>query len=485
MYIKNYGELIEAKNLSDQQLILRKLALLLIEKSIIAVKPENLIKGKISLKGKYLYIKGKLYDLNKYNRIYIVGGGKAAGDMAIALEKILTSNEDILFSGLVIVDKKQEDKYRNIKTKIKIKYGSHPYPDRFSKKNTLKMLKLLKNANRNDLIIVLITGGGSSLIFLPKKGISLNNMIKMYKLLIKSSASIHEVNEVRKQLSRVKGGNLSRYIGCVCKSEVIGLIISDVVGNSLKTVASGPTVYDNSHPQSAIQILKDYKLFSEIPHSITKILMKLVQNFKIEEEDKLKYFSRVNNFLIGNVQDAVDVLINTLKKFDFKLDVLSDFMIGEAREFSMEVINLLKDKDYEVNKRKRFGIIGTGELTITVKGYGMGGRNQEFLASLLHQIKKKDFDFNYIIVSINLDGNDGNSKAMGALVDNHVLNNPVLKSLDLFSYLENNDSNSVFRILKTEIITGPTSCNVNDIMIILINNNNIDEIDKIFREFQL
>ena len=466
-FVKNASQLLKGE-LSNFQLVLRKIGLESLEKALYAVKPKNLIEKSIKTQNGFLIIKNDRYSLSDYEKIYIIGGGKAAAEMAVTLEKILSDTTDIMYEGIINIPKGLDLK-SNVSTKITFNYATHPIPNENGLNGTKSMMKIIEKTSNRDLVICLISGGGSALLPLPKEGISLEDLIKINSLLIASGASIHEINTIRKHISDIKGGNLARKLYYLSGATLISLIISDVVGDNLDSIASGPTVPDTSTFADAVDILKRYKIFEKIPQTAKMILVNGIKNEDLENPKPSDIcFDTVHNYLIGSVSFAVEELRSYLSEQSFEVDYFSNNLIGEARDFGKHLYQLIAQKITEKPNQYKIVLIGTGELTVTIKGNGIGGRNQEMLLSFLDLIKEQEVNFNFLIIAANLDGIEGNSKAMGALIDNYTLSQTKKKDLETRKYLDNNDSNRFFKVLKSEIISGPTGINVNDILIIFI-----------------
>ena len=469
--IKNYSQLFPS-HLPKPQSVLRKVILKALELAIESVMPKKLMKRSLKIEISKLIIQNSEFNLKAYKDIYIIGGGKAVAHMAAYLEELLIKVPNIKYKGLINVPHGLAIDDLDLSNSIQVNYASHPIPDKAGINGVLKMKQIIKTSTENSLIICLVSGGGSALLPLPRNKIGLEDLQAMNTLLLESGAAIHEINIVRKHLSKVKGGNLARFIYNTSKATVVSLIISDVVGNNLDSIASGPTVADSSTFKDVFNILKKYKLFNEVPNSIQLLIEEGLKSPSMETpkpEDKC--FNNVYNFLIGSVHNAIEIITTFLKSNDFTVNYFSNNIMGEARLFGEKMY-----KDYFLNpnnnyQQKRNALIGTGELTVTIVGNGIGGRNQEMLLSFLDNAIKNKISINFCLVSANLDGIEGNSTAMGALVDNEVLQRVLELSLNLQKYLEQNDSNSAFKVLGSEIITGPTGCNVNDIMILLYENN--------------
>lgn len=469
MYIKNTSELL-IKQLNKDQLNLRQIAINSIEIALNSVQPAKLIRKAVKIYENKLYIKNDEYNLDDFDKIYIIGGGKATAEMAFSFEKILVES-NVNYEGMINVPEGLDIGQSEVSSKIKINYASHPIPNLNGLTGTKKMMDIIKNTSQRDIIFCLISGGGSALLPLPKRSITLKDLREINSLLLASGASIHEINTIRKHLSDFKGGNLARKLYESSGNILISLIISDVVGDKLDSIASGPTVPDLTTFEDAIEILKKYKIYNKVPRSVLKYLEKGLHTSELETpKPNHACFNNVHNYLIGSVIFAAEEIISYLRKQSFKVEYFSKDITREANEFGSILYNIMSEKIYkklDYEKITKIALIGTGELTVTIKGDGTGGRNQEMLLSFLNYVKNKRFKYDFLIIAINFDGIDGNSKAMGALVDNSVLNQMITKAINPKIYLESNDSNSFFKILKSELITGQTGCNVNDLVLIL------------------
>jgi len=475
MFIKNTAHLL-LENLEESQRYLREIGIHCLEMALNAVKPKNLITNSVKIQDGKLIIKEDVFNLNEYNKILVIGAGKASAEMAYTLEEIM-KNLSIEYEGIINIPEGLEIKESEKTKKIELNYATHPIPNENGVNGTKKMLEFVKKSSKKDLIICLISGGGSALLPLPKAGITLKDLQEVNSLLLASGASIHEINAVRKHLSDFKGGNLAKTLFNSSGATLISLIISDVVGNNLDSIASGPTVPDRTTFKDAIDILKKYNIHSKVPKSVINSLEQGIKNENLENPKSNDVcFRNVHNYLIGSVKSAVQEIITYLKH-DFITNYFSDNIIGEASDFGRNLYSIISEQmnenDFE-NLQKSIALIGSGELTVTIKGAGIGGRNQEMLLSFLDFVNGKDFEDNFLVIGANLDGIEGNSKAMGAVVDNFTLKQIATRKLNTKEYLDNNDSNSFFKIINSEIITGPTGCNVNDLILILI----LKKIDK-------
>lgn len=469
MFIKNTAHLL-LENLEESQRYLREIGIHCLEMALNAVKPKNLITNSVKIQDGKLIIKKDVFNLKQYNKILVIGGGKASAEMAHTLEELM-KNLSIEYEGIINIPEGLEIKESEKTKKIELNFATHPIPNENGVNGTNKMIEFVKKSSKNDLIIFLISGGGSALLPLPKAGISLRDLQEVNSLLLASGASIHEINAVRKHLSDFKGGNLAKALYNSGGATLISLIISDVVGNNLDSIASGPTVPDRTTFKDAIDILKEYSIHYKVPKSVINSLEQGLKNKSLENpKSNDPCFRNVHNYLIGSVKSAVQEIITYLKH-DFITNYFSDNIIGEARDFGRNLYSIISEQmnenDFE-NLQKSIALVGSGELTVTIKGAGIGGRNQEMLLSFLDFVNGKDFEDNFLVIGANLDGIEGNSKAMGAVVDNFTLKQIATRKLNTKEYLDNNDSNSFFKIINSEIITGPTGCNVNDLILILI-----------------
>jgi glycerate-2-kinase len=471
LVVKNLSQL-TPKSLDKLTLELRNVGLEALEVAIKAVEPSKLIQNSVKAIDGKLNIQNDKFDLNKFSNIFLIGGGKASAQMSLALEKILNKQPKIKCEGLINIPEGQKIRNYGPSSKIRMNRASHPIPNENGLTGTKEMVKIVENATKNDLIICLISGGGSALLPLPKQGITLEDLQKVNSLLLASGASIQEINTIRKHLSDFKGGNLAKKVHNTSKATLITLIISDVVGNNLDSIASGPTVPDLTTYSQAYGVLKKYSLNDKVPSSVKIAIEKGLSDPRLENpKERDVCFTTIYNYLIGSVDLAVKEISSYLKDFNFIIDYFTNEIVAKAVDFGKELHELIsmKLKPYAKKPGKhKLALIGTGELTVTIKGKGVGGRNQEMLLSFLDNAKNKEINYKFLIVGANLDGIEGNSKAMGALIDNVSLNQINNEKIKTKSYLENNDSNSFFKLLKSEIITGPTGINVNDLLLILI-----------------
>jgi glycerate-2-kinase len=427
-----------------------QLVLSALEAAVESVMPDALVKHAVRFdKGLAVHdIYGKNFKLQKFNTVYIVGAGKAAAGMAGALHSIL---HERVADGAITVPYGVNAMIRG----ISVTQAAHPVPDGSGVEGTKKILNVLRKVQKNDLVFVLISGGGSALMPLPASGVSLDDKKKITNLLLRSGASIHEINAVRKHLSGVKGGQLLRHLGGVCT--VVSLILSDVIGDDLEVIASGPTCPDGSTFADALKILKNYRIKS--PDTAVARICGGVRG-EIEETPKPPdpVFSRVHNMLIGNNSIACTCAVGYLRKCGVRAVHLGSEFDGQARDFGAFLARLASD----LGSSKPFAIVAGGETTVRLKrlGNGIGGRNQEAAVAYMRKLRRQDVS----AACMGTDGIDGNSDAAGALVSPRTI--ALAGKLDLKKYLENHDSYHAFKRLRSLIFTGYTGTNVNDIAIV-------------------
>ncbi len=390
--------------------------------------------GKI-LNSKQIRIGRKLIKLKNYDSIYLVAFGKAANSMAKAVSSYVKIKK-----GIIVVPKGTKSIIKN--KKFKTFKAGHPTPDKTSVNAAKSILKFLTQRNKGELVIFLVSGGTSSLLAVPD-GITLNDKVKVTKQLLVSGATIQEMNCVRKHLSQIKGGRLVQGIQC----EAVSLIMSDVLGDDLSSIASGTTYYDNTKFVSALKVIKKYRLQNKIPKSVFDRLQ-LGTSGKIPETPKK---SKIPHQIILTNNDCLKSMKNKSKQLGISSKTL--IISGDvAKSASKLVLNLSKEKNS--------CIIFGGETTVNVTGNGKGGRNQELVLRILEKTQKTKQDV--IIAALGTDGIDGNTKYAGAITKNITV-----KQKEIESYLNKNNSNSFFKKYGGLIKTGYTHTNLMDIGLIL------------------
>src|SRR5256712_4117568 len=339
--------------------------------ALVAADPTRIIRKNLKLIGSVLHV-GKLqYALEGYRRIFVIGGGKASGYMAEEIEKLLG---DWITRGLVIIP----DYLRLTPRTRRIRYhpATHPIPTRKGVEGVLAMLRLVDNVSRDDLVIVLVSGGGSALMPLPVEGMNLADEAKVTSLLLKSGASIEEINTVRKHLSQVKGGRLAERL---YPATVLTLIISDVVGDKVDAIASGPTAPDPRTYRDAEQVLKKYDLWSQIPKNARRVIAGgLSGSIPDTPKRKSRVFQRVYNVIVGNNRASCLAAASFLTRAGYKTQVPSIRISGEAREVGRIFGSIARDiRDNGLPYPAPAAFLAGGETIVTVRGRGRRGRNQE------------------------------------------------------------------------------------------------------------
>ncbi|MCD6319243.1 MAG: glycerate kinase [Candidatus Desulfofervidaceae bacterium] len=393
---------------------------------------------------------------DEYQKVIVIGFGKAAYTMAKAVEE---EWGDLIDTGLAITKYGHGGKL----DKIKITEAGHPLPDENGVKATEEIIKLIKaNAGEKTLILCLISGGGSALLVAPYEGITLAEKQSVTQLLLKAGADITELNAVRKHLSRVKGGRLAER---AYPSRLIALILSDVIGDPLEVIASGPTAPDETTYRDALTVLKKFSLFPHTPPQMIELLEKGKQGLLPETLKKDNpIFKHVTNVIIGNNRKALNAVKAKAFELGFQPQIISSEIQGEAREVGEYLANLASEAQKTLSDSPKCLISG-GETTVAVKGKGLGGRNMELaLAFALKVAGKKGIS----LLSAGSDGTDGPTDAAGAIVDG----NTILRAREVGIvpevYLGNNDAYHFFQKVGGLFISGPTGTNVMDIQIILI-----------------
>jgi glycerate 2-kinase len=430
----------------------------IIEASINAVKTDLLIKRRIKLRNNILTIDKLKLDLPQYEKIYIIGAGKASGFMSRELELILS---DKIFYGIVTVKYGHSAPCR----KIRILEAGHPVIDQNSLSATKQILQVVESASNKDLVICLISGGGSALLEKLPENISLGDLQKLFELLLGCGANIEEINIVRKHLSSVKGGQLAR---AIAPASCVSLILSDVIGDPLESIASGPTAPDSSTFQEAWAVIQKYKLIARIPNSIRQHLEKGIEG-KIPETVKPNdpIFKNIHNLIIGNNFEALTIAGKKANQLGYNTLILTSQVQGEAREVAKVVTGIIREiQDKNLPISKPACLLVGGETTVKIKGKGKGGRNQELALAALLAMSPSAKD--YLIASCGTDGTDGPTDAAGGMVHPGIWDkSDELKLLPL-KYLENNDAYSFLEQTGGLIKTGPTGTNVMDIILGLV-----------------
>jgi glycerate 2-kinase len=392
-------------------------------------------------------------DFSRYRHIYVVGAGKAGASMAKAAERVLGRR---ITAGLVNVKHGCTAKLR----RIELNPSGHPIPDAAGVTGSTRIAEIAAQAGAGDLVLCLISGGASALLPLPAEPITLAEKQATTQLLLACGANIHEFNCVRKHLSRIKGGQLARL---AAPAAVEALLLSDVIGDDLDVIGSGPTAPDASTFAGAFAILEKFELVERVPATVRERLERGMRG-ELPETPKAgdPLFRGVRNVLVGNNRLALDAAAKRAKSLGFRTLVLSSEIQGETREIARMHAAIAREIVSTSRPVKAPACIVTGgETTVTLRGEGLGGRNQEFvLAAALEIAGLHDV----VVLSAGTDGSDGPTDAAGAIADGDTLRrNPEARR-----FLDRNDSYHYFQSLRDLLITGPTDTNVMDVRVMLV-----------------
>ncbi len=392
-------------------------------------------------------------DFSRFRHVYVVGAGKAGASMALAAERVLGRR---ITAGLVNVKYGNTAKLR----RIELNPCGHPLPDEPGVVGSTRIAEIAARAGDGDLVLCLISGGGSALLPLPAHPITLAEKQATTQLLLACGATIHEFNCVRKHLSRIKGGQLARL---AAPAAVESLLLSDVIGDDLDVIGSGPTAPDASTFADAFALLEKYGLVQRVPATVRERLEQGARG-ELPETPKPgdRLFRGVRNVLVGNNRLALDAAAKRARALGFRTLVLSSEIQGETRDIARMHAAIAREIVSSSRPVKAPACIVTGgETTVTLRGDGLGGRNQEFVLAAALDIAGLR---NVVVLSAGTDGSDGPTDAAGAIADGDTLRrNPEARR-----YLDRNDSYHYFQSLNDLIVTGPTNTNVADVRILLV-----------------
>jgi len=430
----------------------KEIALNLMEEAIKSADPYKAVKRALKVEDNRLIIKGKEFPIK--GKVYVLAFGKAACSMAQAVETILG---DKIAEGIAVT----KYGYSLPLKKIKVIEAGHPIPDENSMRGAQLGVELARKIGKDDILLVLISGGGSALFMLPEDGITLEDKMKTNELLLKSGAKIYEINTVRKHISKVKGGKLAKLV----KGTLISLILSDVVGDPLEAIASGPTVKDSTTFQDAYRLLKLYNVWDKLPESVKR---HIELGVKGEREETLKEdLSNVHNFLIASNSLACKAAKRKAEELGLNAYILTTTLEGEAREVAIAFGSIIEEIYHRERPFKRpCVLIAGGETTVTIEGKpGLGGPNQEFALSIARKIAGLK---GVAVLAMDTDGTDGPTDAAGGLVDSYTVNLIKREDVDMEEYLKKHNAYEALKRAGALLITGPTRTNVNSIIIAVI-----------------
>ncbi|MFN2434260.1 MAG: glycerate kinase [Nitrososphaeraceae archaeon] len=437
-----------------------------IEVGLRSVNPKSIIENSIEMDRNYLSItdySGKQidFDLGSFRRIYLVGAGKATASMANSFIKILRNRKVKGGCFTVPYGIKMKNKFCSTTN------ASHPIPDSNGVLGTRRILEILEKGKKNDMVVMFLSGGASALMPLPIDIISLGEKQDITKKLLSAGATIHEMNTVRKHLSKVKGGRLAEIINK--RFRVLTLILSDVVEDKIDVIASGPTVPDMTTFQDTKNVLLKYKLWKN-QKLISKKLKDLIidgisGNIRDTPKPGNPIFTNIHNVIIGNNNIACKNIKLFFEKRGIKTMYLGSSFTGKSKDLGHFLFRLVDDFP---SISTPYAFVFGGETTVDLKNKisGIGGRNQEAVLSAASRFEHLDQDIDFTISSFGTDGIDGNSQAAGAVVNPVILSRITRKGLNMSEYLKNHDSNTFFNKVNSALYTKITGTNVNDVSIV-------------------
>ncbi len=428
---------------------LRRQALRIFRAAVKAAAPAAAVSRHLKLRGNTLLAGQLRYRLKDFSNIYVIGAGKAGAQMALAVERLLGPR---ITAGLVNVPAGESARLRRIKLNV----SGHPFPDRQGQQGAARIAEIAREAGPRDLVLCLISGGASALLPLPAPPVTLAEKQETTRLLLHCGANIHEFNCVRKHISLVKGGGLARL---AYPATVLTLILSDVIGDDLDVIGSGPTVPDRTTFADARAVFDKYAIWDQVPPGVRQRLS--AGNMETPKPGD-PIFAKVRNVIVGSNRLAVDAAARQARALGFRTLVLSTTVQGEAREVARVFASVAQEIRATGRPVKPPAcIIAGGETTVTIRGTGLGGRNQEFALAAALDIAGLE---NVVVLSAGTDGADGPTDAAGAMADGTT----TARGHDAVGMLANDDSYHFFEPLGDLIKTGPTGTNVADIQILLV-----------------
>ena len=426
MMIKNFKDLATKPE--------KRVALCVLEEGLCTAMPDVTIR-KFVRKNRLVLGKHTIC-LSKYQRIFVIALGKAADSMASTINSLMDVD-----SGIIVMSRGIHSRLKN--KKFEIIHGGHPFPTQQSICAAKKILKFLKERKSTDFIIFLISGGSSSLVSLPD-GITLNDKKIVTQLLLKSGANIHEINCIRKHLSKIKGGRILEYLPC----DAVSLVMSDVVDDDLSSIASGLTYCDTTAFHDAKEILQKYNLIKFSPRSVLKRIDLGIAK-AIPETPK---HPKIKNHIVATNKQCLIAMAKKAGELGLKTKLVYSIS-GDVKDVAKKLVQAMP-------KESKSCLIFGGETTVKVTGRGKGGRNQELVLNVLKEIQK--MDHNITIAFVGTDGKDGNTDAAGA-----IMSKTEFKLKEIQNFLQNNNSYNFFKKYDGLIFTGPTHTNLMDIGIML------------------
>ncbi len=432
-----------------------------------AVRPDHLIREHLSIEDQHLLVRGQSYDLSQFRAIHVLGAGKGACALFHGLEHLSHTFTDRIRGGVIV----SLPEHAFSHPKVAFHHGSHPLPDPTGLAAAEAMVNYIHGEIKpQDLVLFLLTGGASSLLTMPIHPLGLEDKIRTTQLLLNCGADIREINCVRKHLSALKGGRLAEMIQ---PARMISLVVSDIIGSPLEDIGSGPSVGDSTGFPDAMAILRKYNLEKKVPPGVTAYIQKGIDGEVPETPlPGSEKFENNAHVLLADNRTALDAAVESASQKNIPSRILTAGDHGEARDVAVHYAGVIREciesksmprdapHSNQMFKPPVLLICG-GELTVTLRGSGRGGRNQEFILALLRGLR--DVKRAFHILSMGTDGIDGPTDAAGAWGNHLSLERAAQLKLDPGTYLDNNDSYSFFDQLHQLIKTGPTGTNVMDL----------------------
>ena len=449
-----------ASGLAEQQNLLA-----IFNAALAVVDPCNAVFNAVKVERDRLHVSGAQYDLAAFERIIVVGAGKATARMALALESLLGEK---IAAGLIIV----KDGHAAVLSIIEQVESSHPVPGETGVVATARILDMARAADEKTLCICLISGGASALLVAPVFGITLQDKQDTTRLLLNAGASIQELNAVRKHLSMVKGGRLAQ---AAYPAQVLTLILSDVIGDALDVIASGPSAADESTFADAWAVLEKFGLQKKLPARVLEYLQRGIAGEVAETVKKNDpCLDKTRNIVIASLHEAIVAAHETSRRLGYDTKIISETLQGEAREAAHFLALAARDELAVMKPNERRCLLCGGETTVTVRGHGKGGRNQEFALAFALEIEGVQ---GVTLLSAGTDGTDGPTDAAGAMVDGRTASWAHSLNINPAKYLDDNDSYTFFQRFDTatgaqcHFKTGATGTNVMDMQIVLLHKD--------------
>jgi len=436
---------------------LKSQALKIFRAALDASDPARAVLRHVRLSGDSLITGRRKYALSAFHRVFVIGAGKAGAVMAQAIERLLGRRIDV---GLISVKYGHVAKLR----RIELNECGHPVPDAAGVRGAERIAAIADAAGERDLVICLVSGGASALMPSPAPPVTLEEKQAATRLLLASGASIHEINAVRKHISRLKGGQLARLAS---PATVLTLLLSDVIGDDLDVIGSGPTAPDASTFSTARAVLEKYGLLEKTPQAVRELIECGLRGEILDTPKRSdRIFRRVQNLVVGSNALAVEAAVAKARELGLRPLVLSTRIEGETRDVARMHAAIAKEAAASGRPAKPpLCLISGGETTVTLRGGGLGGRNQEFvLAAAIDLAGSSEI----VVLSGGTDGTDGPTDAAGALADGQTVSRAQALGMDSAEFLERNDSYHFFEPLGDLLKTGPTNTNVMDVRLLLV-----------------